>query len=322
MKALSFRQPWAELVLQGRKTLDLRTYSRDYRGPLAIHASQEIEREACLQHGLNPDTLPTGGVVGIVELVDIVPLDEAGYAAHSAEHLAGRRYREPMYGWVLRNPQRLPDMIPLRGQRNLFTIDLPISTAEGAFSPNGSASRDMPVPKSDALENRADLVSKPADDTDGTSQALPFELRVVPGQPTTASTGYSLTLRQRVVQPADDHLYARGPSQLTTIATLGGDTLRAIAGQVIEALRQAGYKPTDLGPSRTAPFYLSEAVGVRLGLVMLAVKPLSKLARIEAISQGIRTMPPEEAYYWYSKCTGRGTADRAQTALRVLLASE
>jgi hypothetical protein len=34
MKALSFRQPWAELVLQGRKTMDLRTYTTHYRGPL------------------------------------------------------------------------------------------------------------------------------------------------------------------------------------------------------------------------------------------------------------------------------------------------
>ena len=60
---------------------------------------------------------------------------------------------------------------------------------------------------------------------------------------------------------------------------------------------------------------------MRLGLVMLAVKPLSKASRIEAISHGIRTMPPEEAYYWYSKCTARDASERAQKALRVLLTS-
>jgi hypothetical protein len=109
---------------------------------------------------------------------------------------------------------------------------------------------------------------------------------------------------------------------LTSVVNLGGDTLRAVADHVMDALRQAGYKPTDLGPSRKAPFYLPEAVGVRLGLVMLAVKPLSKLGRVEAIASGIRTMPPEEAYYWYSKCTARDTAERAQKALRVLLAGE
>lgn len=311
MKALSFRQPWAELILQGRKTLDLRTYSRDYRGPLAIHASLEIERAVCLQHGFDPKALPIGGVVGIVELVDITPLDEAGYAARRDEHLGGRSYRAPMYGWALRDPQRLPQMIPLRGQRNLFTVDLAISPGNAAASPNGSLPSLV-----------VETAPASSDDSEGTSQARPFELQVVPDPQATAATGYALALRQRVVQPAEDHLYDKGPARLTTVVTLGGDTLRAVADQVIEALRQAGYKPTDLGPGRKAPFYLPEALGVRLGLVMLAIKPLSKAGRIEAISHGIRTMPPEEAYYWYSKCTARDTAERAQKALRVLLAGE
>ena len=306
MKALSFRQPWAELILQGRKTLDLRTYSRDYRGPLAIHASLETERAACLAHGLDPDVLPTGGVVGIAELVDITPLDAAGYAARSGEHLGGRSYRAPMYGWALRDPQRLPHMIPLRGQRNLFSVDLDASIGDAKSSPNGSLTSQPTEPAA-------------SDDAEGASQARPFELLVTPDPQGTAATGYALTLRQRVVQPAEDHLYDKGPARLTTVVTLGGDALRAVADQVIEALRQAGYKPTDLGPGRKAPFYLPEAAGVRLGLVMLAVKPLSKLARIEAIASGIRAMPPEEAYYWYSKCTARAGSDRAQRAIRTLL---
>lgn len=306
MKALSFRQPWAELILQGRKTLDLRTYSRTYRGPLAIHAAQEIEREACVQHDLDPTSLPTGGLVGIVELVDVVPLDEAAYQARIAEHLAGRSFREPMYGWVVRNPSRLAEFIPLRGQRNLFAVELGADATDVTVSANGAPPH--PAPEIAAF-----------DDTDGTSQALPFELRVVPAPPSATAPSYALALRQRVVQPADDHLYVKGQTQLTTVATLSGDTLRAVADHVIEALRQAGYRPTDLGASRREPFYLPEAIGVRLGLVMLAVKPLSKQTRIEAISYGIRIMPPEEAYYWYSKCTASDTADRAQKALRILL---
>ena len=34
MKALSIRQPWAELILQGRKTIELRTWKTSYRGLL------------------------------------------------------------------------------------------------------------------------------------------------------------------------------------------------------------------------------------------------------------------------------------------------
>ena len=36
MKALSIRQPWAELILQGRKTIELRTWKTCYRGLLPL----------------------------------------------------------------------------------------------------------------------------------------------------------------------------------------------------------------------------------------------------------------------------------------------
>lgn len=110
--------------------------------------------------------------------------------------------------------------------------------------------------------------------------------------------------------------------RLLTVATLGGDTLRAVANHVLEALRRAEYEPTDLWAARRKPFYLPEEAGVRLGLVFVAVRPLTKFRRIEGIAYRLREMPAEEAYYWYSKCTAADTAERARQALRVLLAAE
>jgi hypothetical protein len=124
MKALSFRQPWAELVLQGRKTMDLRTYTTQYRGRIAIHASQTVEAESAHRHGFEPEALDSGALVGTVELVEVIPLDEAAYEAHREEHLAGRGYREGMFGWLLARPERLPQPIPARGRTNLFNVDL------------------------------------------------------------------------------------------------------------------------------------------------------------------------------------------------------
>jgi hypothetical protein len=303
MKALSFRQPWAELVLQGRKTMDLRTYNTHYRGRLAVHASQTIERDNCLQHDLEPADLQTGGVVGTVELVDVVPLDEAAYEAHRDEHLAGRRYRQGLYGWILARPERWPQMIPARGRTNLFSVDL---EAPDQGQPPASADDLNKGDKRQTVTYTAGL--------NGTTAEKPFALHVqaLSG----ATTDYALTLRQRVVErpEADPHL--------ATVITISGDNLRAVADHVIEALRTAEYKATDLSPTRQKPFYLPEEVGVRLGLVFLTVKPLSKFRRVEEISYGIRRMPSEEAYYWYSKCTATDTAERAQRALRVLLAAE
>ena len=61
---------------------------------------------------------------------------------------------------------------------------------------------------------------------------------------------------------------------------------------------------------------------MRLGLLFLAVKPLRKVTRMASISEQVRGMADEEAYYWFSKATDGATARRAQRAMRVLLAEE
>ena len=122
--------------------------------------------------------------------------------------------------------------------------------------------------------------------------------------------------------PDQSFLYHQQFDSTRVEVELGGDTIKVIADQIIEALRQNGYKPTDLSPSRRDPFLLNEETGVRLGLIFLAVRRISKVNRIEAISQGIRMMTSEELYYWYSKCTAGSSPERAQKALRALLAEE
>jgi hypothetical protein len=319
MKALSFRQPWAELILQGRKTMDLRTYNSHYRGRIAIHAPQTVEADKCWENDLKPGDLDTGGIVGTAELVDVIPLDEESYNAQKEAHLAGRRWREGLFGWVLAYPERLPEFIPARGRTNLFNIelDLPITQSRAVSQSDSSQSQadHTPAPQKPTRKPKADYTAH----LNGTTPEKPFALHVKSLEG--ATTDYALTLRQRVVERLDTERSTVAP-RLETIVTINGDNLRAVADHVIEALRKANYKATDLSVTRRNPFYLPEGVGVRLGLVFLTVKPLSKFRRVEQISHGIRQMPSEEAYYWYSKCTAADTAERAQKALRVLLAAE
>lgn len=316
MKALSFRQPWAELILQGRKTMDLRTYSTPYRGRIAVHAPQTIEAAACQAYGLNPASLDAGGIVGTVELVDVIPLDEAAYQQRLDAHLSGRHWREGLYGWVLADPQRLPAFLPTPGRRNFFHVDLPHEPAnQTPAKPTLSRPQAADAVPVSTPRRRTAYEA----DLNGATPQKPFALHVQPV--TGAATDYTLTLRQRVVERPKAG-QPEATSRLETVVVIGGDNLRAVADHVIEALRKAEYKATDLSAARRKPFYLPEEVGVRLGLVLLTVKPLHKLRRVEQISYGIRQMPSEEAYYWYSKCTAAGTADRAQKALRALLAAE
>ena len=131
-----------------------------------------------------------------------------------------------------------------------------------------------------------------------------------------------MALYQRLVVPptAQRSLDAVAPVHLNIVSELEGNLLKAIADHVLEALRQNGYQATDLSANRREPFTLKEETGVRLGLLFMAVRPITKMTRVEAISMGIRAMTSEELYYWYSKCTSGATAERAQKALRILLA--
>jgi hypothetical protein len=294
MKALSIRQPWAELILQGRKQIELRTWNTNYRGQIVIHAGQQVKEEHCRAYGFNPEELVRGALVGTVEIVDVIAFDEESYNAHAAEHLRLGKWPGDLVGWRLANPVRFETPIPMSGKQGLFDVD---DNLIGTPSPYLSHRERV----------KESIASGALPDP-----ARPFELVVEPLD----ERSYALALYQWPVK-------ANGVlPEPKRVVSLSGDSLRAVADHVLEALRRSGYKVTDLSPRRREPFWMEEEAGVRLGLLFLAVAPLSRMDRVEAISRELRMMPSEEAYYWYSKCTAPDVGSRAQRALRVLLAAE
>jgi hypothetical protein len=140
-----------------------------------------------------------------------------------------------------------------------------------------------------------------------------FELRIVPGP----DRRYSLALWQRAI-PAN----GKPESSERRLVTLSGVPLQVSMDQVLDALRKAGHRSTALGPKRAEPLPVNEEIGVRLGLLFLALKPLTKVGRMEQIAAGLRVMPSEEAYYWFSKCAPSKRGGHARKALRVLLSGD
>lgn len=55
MRALSVRQPWAELIARGRKKVECRSWSRDFRGDLLIVASASRHDDVCRDERIDPD---------------------------------------------------------------------------------------------------------------------------------------------------------------------------------------------------------------------------------------------------------------------------
>jgi hypothetical protein len=92
MKAITIRQPWAQLIAAGLKTIETRSWPTKYRGPLAIHAGLrphpfedalhrllESKRmspfEATILAGTTDTRLvPRGAVVATATLTDVLPV--------------------------------------------------------------------------------------------------------------------------------------------------------------------------------------------------------------------------------------------------------
>lgn len=111
--ALGIRQPWAELILRGIKTIEVRSLPTRVRGPIYLYTSRKIAdipaaQAAIEQHDLNRDAFDCGLIVGSVNIIDsrpCVPADERA-ACVPAKLLDGRQ------AWILANPVRLET--PLR----------------------------------------------------------------------------------------------------------------------------------------------------------------------------------------------------------------
>jgi hypothetical protein len=112
MIALGIRQPWAELILRGIKTVEVRSTDTRQRGTILVYASKKLAENAFAeaairQHGLDVEQLPRGQLVGTVDLCATGPADEDDESAACvpAEYLEGR------FAWRLENPERLTEPV-------------------------------------------------------------------------------------------------------------------------------------------------------------------------------------------------------------------
>lgn len=113
LKALSIRQPWANAILFG-KDVENRSRYFSHRGPLLIHASQKLDREALVDPriiALSGDDLLVGHLIGIVTVLDCV-------------RESSSRWADAQSNWkiLLSNARQLLHPVPYRGQLSLFNV--------------------------------------------------------------------------------------------------------------------------------------------------------------------------------------------------------
>lgn len=119
MRAIVVRQPYAELIALGIKTIELRTWSTAYRGPLAIVAGRQLHRKRPRYWGSKGDgaQFPRGRVVAVVALIGCVPMKP-----HHAER-ACFAHGKDLYAWKFRGVVRV-DGPEVKGRLGLFEVAL------------------------------------------------------------------------------------------------------------------------------------------------------------------------------------------------------
>jgi len=106
MKALSLKQPYAELILQGRKKIEIRKWNTKFRGEFLIHASKVPDFKAMEKFGFKE--LPLGRIVGKAELVDVKKYSDSEFFKDKDLHLAGLEFGN--YGFVLKDVSRVKEV--------------------------------------------------------------------------------------------------------------------------------------------------------------------------------------------------------------------
>lgn len=139
MKAFTTYQPYAFAIAVGLKGYETRTRRTHIRGRVAVHAgkkridAQEVYMNAMVAARGNEHAYHLcrkhrkeeyGAVIGTVEIIDCVPVEEIIDKLTPLERALGD-YSPGRFAWVLQNPVMFATPIPARGQQGWWNWEEP-----------------------------------------------------------------------------------------------------------------------------------------------------------------------------------------------------
>lgn len=140
MKAITIWQPWASLLVSGRKQYETRSWATAYRGPIAIHAAKRPVRrtidalvadrgdgwttldyfESLFMHPGELDQLSTGAIVGTAILTRCNLITEAFVAKLTTQERALGDFSLGRYAWEFQKMVPVDPPVPAKGMQGLW----------------------------------------------------------------------------------------------------------------------------------------------------------------------------------------------------------
>jgi len=124
LKCLSISQPFADLIVSGKKTIELRKWNTNFRGEFLIHAPIKIKREDCKRLKITKK-LVTGMIIGKAELYDVKKYSSSKEVKKDQKfHLASKNFQDKTFGFKIKNVKPLRIPIPWKEQLGFYDVEL------------------------------------------------------------------------------------------------------------------------------------------------------------------------------------------------------
>ncbi len=125
MKCISLKQPYAELLASGKKTIETRGWSTKFRGSFLIHASKTVDVEACKYYEIDTDKIAKGAIIGKAVIYDVKKyLNNKEFSLDKNKHLSLKKLvnNKNMYGFLIKDAIKLEDAVPYLGKIGFFDV--------------------------------------------------------------------------------------------------------------------------------------------------------------------------------------------------------
>ena len=125
MKCLSVRQPFADLLALGQKTIELRNWNEKFRGKFLIHASQKINSEAYNRLGIDKKNLIKGKIIETACLYDVKEYQSYEEFNKDEQKHFSKNFGKYKYGFLIKDARKCKNPIPYSGKVRFFEVNDP-----------------------------------------------------------------------------------------------------------------------------------------------------------------------------------------------------
>ena len=128
MKCISLKQPYADLLASGKKTIEIRKWNTNFRGPFFIHASKNVDMESCSDLGFDENKLTKGAIIGKAFIYDVIRYatmnvflrDRHKHYFIAPDIKPNHSFKR--YGFLVKDPVKFREEIPYSGKLGFFDV--------------------------------------------------------------------------------------------------------------------------------------------------------------------------------------------------------